>query len=466
MIRSLRNRLVMIYLAVAVVTVVIIFVLVRLSTERSLREYIVAEQVAVFSQALRHYHTKYNTLEGFWEACRMPSAAGLLPGLRPPPGVESEVFIRRGLSGVVDSAERALIPTREYAPGEIVGLEVGGERVAVEIDGHPIAWLIPDRGWGFDLSIEEERFLHQVNLTLALAALSAIALAVFVGRVLTGWSLKPVLRLNQAAQRIVRGKKRQPLQEGARDELGQLASTFNQMSAEMILADQERKRITAEITHDLSTPLQIISGYIEMLEEENVPLTPERILIIKTEIAHLRRLVSDLSMLAQVEAGALDLQLEVMHPAVLIEQVTRAYEPIASRDGIALKVDISPDTQPVKVDVGRMAQVLKNLVENALRHTPAGGMVQVGCGGINPVQIWVKDNGAGIEEADLPHIFERFYRGGKERGARPGKMGLGLAICKALVAAHGGSIQAQSAGKGQGTQVTISIPPSLFPHPH
>ena len=241
--------------------------------------------------------------------------------------------------------------------------------------------------------------------------------------------------------------------------LGSLPSTFNQMSSDLAQADQQRKRMTADITHDLSTPLQIISGYMEMLEDGEVSLTPQRIEIIKTEIEHLRRLVSDLSTLTQVEAGGLDLQLQPVQPRTLLERVYQAYQPIAARQGVDLVLQ-NPEAIPtIQVDEGRMLQVLKNLVDNALRYTPEGGRITLSATAGDGIELRVRDNGSGIEAEDLPYVFDRFYRADKARGANSGKMGLGLAICKALVTAQGGEISAESAGKGLGTSMVIRFTP-------
>jgi signal transduction histidine kinase len=220
--------------------------------------------------------------------------------------------------------------------------------------------------------------------------------------------------------------------------------------------------MTADITHDLSTPLQIVSGYVEMLEEGEVTLTPQRIEIIKTELGHLRRLVSDLSTLSQVEGGALEIQLSPVEPGKLLERVYQAYQPIAARQSVELQLAVSPGFPCISVDEGRMVQVLKNLVENALRYTQKNGTIQLSLQGSNPVQLRVQDSGTGIEPEDLPYVFDRFYRADKARGANSGKMGLGLAICKALITAQGGTITAESAGKGQGTTMLITFAP--VPH--
>jgi signal transduction histidine kinase len=334
------------------------------------------------------------------------------------------------------------------------------QAIPVQVDGKTIAWILPDTSFQFQLSAEEQVFLRRTNLAIGLAALSGVLVAVGMGFLLAGRLLKPIRMLTKASQALARGDLNQQVPVTSEDELGQLTTTFNQMSVDLDNADQQRKRMTADITHDLSTPLQIVSGYVEMVEEGEVTLTPQRIEIIKTELGHLRRLVSDLSTLSQVEGGGLEIQLAPVDPEALLERVYLAYQPIAARQGVELQLAVSPGSPRILVDEGRMIQVLKNLVENALRYTPKNGTIQLCSQGSNPVQLRVQDSGTGIDPEDLPYVFDRFYRADKARGANSGKMGLGLAICKALVTAQGGMITAESAGKGLGATMIITFAPA------
>jgi signal transduction histidine kinase len=360
----------------------------------------------------------------------------------------------------VDSNYVALLPTLGYAVGETVPREKIKQVIEVKVDGQTVAWILPDTSYQFKLSAEEELFLQRTTLAIGLAALVGVLAAVTMGYLLAGRLLKPIRMLTSASQALARGDLNQQVPVTSRDELGQLTTTFNQMSADLHHADQHRKQLTADITHDLSTPLQIISGYIEMLEDGGVALTPQRIEIIKTELGHLRRLVGDLSTLTQVESGALDMQVEAVEPAALLERVYSAYLPIAARQGIKLVLNVHPGAAKILVDEGRLLQVLKNLVENALRYTPDGGQIELGAQPGELVKLWVKDSGAGIDASDLPYVFDRFYQADKSRGETSGKMGLGLAICKALVTAQGGKIAAESHGKGFGTTMIIAFAPA------
>jgi len=377
------------------------------------------------------------------------------PDSRPP-----EMRDIRGVLGLVDAEYRALIPTFKYEVGQTVPQEMLKGAVAIKHEYQTIAWIIPDTKFQFKLSAEEELFLQRTNLAIGLAALAGVIAAVGMGIFLAGGLLKPIRRLTAASQKLAHGELDQQVPVTSQDELGQLTATFNQMSADLARADQQRKRLTADITHDLSTPLQIISGYMEMLEDGMVSMTPQRIEVIKTEVDHLRRLVSDLTTLTQVEAGGLDIQMEPVKPAALLEHIYQTYQPIADRQGVALEMKASADLPQIQVDEGRMQQVLKNLVENALRYTPDGGSIQLSAVHNGSVELRVTDSGSGIDAEDLLYVFDRFYQADKARGANTGKMGLGLAICKALVTAQGGRIAAESAGRGMGASMVITFDPS------
>lgn len=449
--RSLKSKVILSYLAVALITVLVVSALIRLTSGQSLMNLVVEQQTAALSESVISYYDSNGNLTGFAEYYFLSLRA------QPPeyqPGIPDDRFEPRdirGVHGLVDAQGYALIPSFEYQVGQLVPEVLLGEAIPVPSDGEVIAYILPDTKFQFKLSAEEEIFLQRTNLAIALAAVAGVLVALGMGYLLAGGIIKPIRRLTKASQALAQGQLDQQVPVTSQDEIGQLTSTFNHMSADLLRADQQRKRLTADITHDLSTPLQVISGYIEMLEEGEVDLTPQRFDIIKTEIEHLRRLVGDLSTLTQVEAGGLEMQLGEVQPAVLLEKVYNAFQPIAAHQGVSLALDIAKGLPLICVDEGRMLQVLKNLLENALRYTPLGGEIRLAAQLRDKVEISVCDNGAGIEPEDLPFVFERFYKADKTRGANAGKMGLGLAICKALVVAQGGEITAHSEGKDQGT---------------
>lgn len=300
-------------------------------------------------------------------------------------------------------------------------------------------------------------FMDRVNIAIAMAAATGILAAVLIGMVLAAGILKPIRKLTEASEKMAQGALGQQVDVTSKDEIGRLGESFNRMSTDLALADAERKRLTADITHDLSTPLQIISGYIEMYENGDVSLNPQQLGIIKTELENLRRLVGDLTVLTQAEGGGVEILLSPIAPNQLLEQIAQAYQPLASQQHVDLKLELDQTPAVINVDEGRMLQVLKNLMENALRHTPAGGTVTLASKVGEQVEFNITDTGDGIAAEDLPLIFERFYQADKARTGSKGKMGLGLAICKALVELQGASIRAESAGVGQGTKLTVTI---------
>jgi two-component system OmpR family sensor kinase/two-component system sensor histidine kinase BaeS len=456
--RSLQGKLIFSYLAVALLTVLVVSALIWLTSGRSFRNLVAEQQTAQLKQTVQDYYTSNGTLDGFFDYYMEFNRKDALPpqsdgGPQKPPSRDM-----RGVYGLVDAEYRAILPIPGHDIGQIVPQDSIKQSIAVEVNGQTIAWILPDTSSQFKFSAEEQLYLQRTTLAIGLAALAGVLAAVTMGFFLAGRLLKPIRMLTAASQDLARGNLEQQVPVTSHDELGQLTTTFNQMSADLLHADQQRKRMTADITHDLSTPLQIISGYVEMLEENEVTLTPQRLEIIKTEIEHLRRLVGDLTTLSQVEAGGLEIQLQSVAPAALLERVFHAYQPIAAHQGVELSLD-APDSIPdILVDEGRMVQVLKNLLENALRYTPQGGTIQLGASAAETVQLCVTDSGTGIEADDLPYVFDRFYRADKARGGNSGKMGLGLAICKALVLAQGGIISAESAGKDQGTSIVMIFP--------
>ncbi len=246
-----------------------------------------------------------------------------------------------------------------------------------------------------------------------------------------------------------------------RNQFAQLARSFNRMTEELQRADQLRRNLTADVAHELRTPLHIIQGNLEGVLDGVYEPTEEHIEATLEETRLLARLVDDLQLLSQAEAGQLPLQLEAVDVAELLADVETSFSGQADEKGIDLQVVIEGETVALLVngDAGRLDQVLSNLVANALRHTPQGGQVLLEAGRHEgDVRIIVTDTGEGIAAEDLPYIFERFWRGDVSRTHVDGAgAGLGLAIAKQLIDAHQGTIEAAST-PNVGTRFTISIP--------
>lgn len=455
---SLKAKFILSYLAVALLTVLVVSTLIRLSSGQSLMNLVVQQETADLKNAVQVYYSEFGTLEGFsnyYLFTRITDLDFRIMDRMDRPPMNREIRI---LHGLVDTNRIALLPFAGLKIGDRVTDEFMKQSIAVEVDGKTIAYILPETKYQFALNAEEQLFLRRTNRAIGLAALAGIIAAVIIGYLLAGRLIRPIRNLTTASQQLAAGDLQQQVPVTSQDELGQLTSNFNKMSADLFEADQKRKRLTADITHDLSTPLQIISGYIEMLAEQEVTLSPERIDVIKTEIEHLRRLVGDLTTLTQAESGGLEMQLQPIDPVNLLLYIHRIYEPLARQKSIELELTAEEKMSLINVDEGRMVQVLKNLMDNALRYTPSGGKIRISGETTDAVYIRISDSGEGIEAEDLPYVFDRFYRADKNRSGNNGKMGLGLAISKALVNAQGGTIAVESTGKGMGTTFVIRFP--------
>jgi len=234
------------------------------------------------------------------------------------------------------------------------------------------------------------------------------------------------------------------------------------MSNDLSRASQARKQMTADLAHDLRTPLSILRGYTEGLKEGRIDGSTKLYDIMHGEVEHLQRLVEDLRTLSLADASELTLNKRAVDPRALLERTALAYFMQAEEQGIQLKVEAAENLPSINVDTDRMTQVLNNLVSNALRYTHQGELALHAEAQGKQVVFRVSDTGSGIPAEDVPYVFDRFYRVDKSR-QREGtsydgnSSGLGLAIAKAIVEAHGGSISVQSE-VGKGTVFTIAIP--------
>jgi two-component system, OmpR family, sensor histidine kinase BaeS len=333
-------------------------------------------------------------------------------------------------------------------------VQANGRTVGYALFGPPIGR--PDDGR--DHPPPDVAFLQRVTwasaISAGIAALIALILGVLLARTLT----KPVRELTAATQAMARGALDQRVTADSRDEIGDLARSFNQMSADLARASQLRKQMTADLAHDLRTPLSILRGYTEGLQDGRLQGTPTIYTVMHGEVEHLQRLVEDLRVLSLADSGELPLNQRAVDPAALLERTGLAYIVQAEQHGVALRVEAPAALPSIMVDIDRMTQVLNNLVSNALRYTVQGEIILSAAASDEAVQLQVRDTGNGIAREDLPFIFDRFYRADKARQrGDSGTSGLGLAITKAIVEAHGGTIAVDSAPDA-GTTFTITLP--------
>lgn len=311
-------------------------------------------------------------------------------------------------------------------------------------------------------------FVNQHDLALAMVLLLfASGIAISLGYLLSVSLTSRITQLNRAAKEVAEGELSVRVPVTGQDELAELASAFNQMAAQLEMAERQQQELTSLrqelvtwVGHDLRTPLTSIRVVIEALVDGVVedPATVERYLRTAQHHIHaLSRLLDDLFEIAQLEGGRMEL---ARHPSSIrdpISDTIEAFSTLAAHRGVKLEGSIDPGVEPVLMDVPKIERVLANLVDNALRHTSAGDVVHVTASATaEAVQVEVRDTGAGIPAGDLPYVFERFYRGEEDRRRKPGNAGLGLAIAQGIVEAHGGEIGIESA-VGEGTRVWFTL---------
>ena len=300
--------------------------------------------------------------------------------------------------------------------------------------------------------------ITRLYISLIYASLGAVLASVFLGVLLARSLTRPLRELTEATEKVAKGDLEQQVPIRSKDELGELAASFNQMSSDLALSRDLRRQMTADIAHELRTPLTVVLGHTEALSEGQLPPDAETFEIIYDETIRLNRLVEDLRTLSLSDAGELHLNRHRTSPGDLLERAAAARKSEAKAKDITLQIESAVELPAVNVDPDRMTQVLVNLLDNALRYTPAGGSISLSAQRIQEgVAIIVKDTGPGIPPEDLSHLFERFYRGDKSRQREEGGTGLGLAIAKSLVESQGGQIRVESQ-LGEGATFIIELP--------
>lgn len=332
--------------------------------------------------------------------------------------------------------------------------------LAIEIDGEVVGTLVVSNSWTGALGHIELEYLQQVNQALVWGGVSAVAVALILGTFLAWRITTPVRKLTHAAENVAAGDLSGRVEIQSGDEIGQLALAFNRMADNLAQADELRRRMTADIAHELRTPLSIIRGQVEAIQDGIFPPDAEHLAPIHDETMLLNRLVEDLRTLALAEAGQLPLQRTEVDPAALVERVVAKFHPLTVAKSVTLEVDAPPELALALMDSQRIEQVLTNLLANAIRHTPAGGTVSVSARSDQDLVVEVSDTGPGIAPADLPHVFDRFWRGDKSRARDRGGAGLGLAIARQLVEAHSGRIWVESEPNA-GSTFGFALPSTL-----
>ncbi len=310
----------------------------------------------------------------------------------------------------------------------------------------------------------QQAALDRVNQAVLIGGLIALAAALVVGFFIFRAITHPIDQLTRAAQQLAQGDLSARVIVGdettrlGSDEISELGAAFNLMAGNLQQSEQVRRDMTADIAHELRTPLAVMRGNLEAMLDGVYPFDAEHLTPVLNQVNLLTRLVEDLRTLALAEAGQLPLAKRSTDLVALLQSVLTSFEAQAAAQQVTLHAEIAPNLPVIEFDPDRMQQTIGILISNALRYTPPQGSITVAARtDWAGVTIEVADTGSGIALEDLPHVFDRFYRADKSRARESGGSGLGLAIAKSLVEAHGGSITAHSE-MGRGTRFNVMLP--------
>jgi len=461
--KSLYWKLTLAFILVAAATAGLVAVFIRITTADRLNQFIIDQGRSTMEQNLVDYYTTNGTWEGLaksWDQLQMGPQSIISQGQKPqggrgPNGPNGRNF--QGVFGLANSQGVVVASDSHFPAGTRLSTDILQAGTPITVNGAVVGTLLTTNQQ-VGLNPTDALFLDRINQALVLAILVALLVALVIGFLLARTLTLPLRALTQATQRIARGELEQQVKVTSQDEIGTLAVAFNSMSQEVARVNLLRKRMTADIAHDLRTPLTVIGGYIESMRDGVLQPTQERLSLIYAEIERLQDMVGDLRMLSQVDAGELKFSPQRITPRALFERAAALFEHKAGQEGVTLRVEAADDGPEILVDEARLQQVLDNLISNALRYTPEGGTIQLqAMPDKNKVVLSIKDNGAGIAPEELPLIFDRFYRADSSRHSESGESGLGLAIVKALVEAQGGRVWAEST-VGEGTTIRLEFP--------
>jgi signal transduction histidine kinase len=326
-------------------------------------------------------------------------------------------------------------------------------------DGGSVTALIrsPSRGFLGRLSATTG-FLQSVWWQFLLVGVVAASVSLAVARQMARGMTQPLRDMASAARRMEIGDYSVRVQTRSRDEVGRLAAAFNRMSGELENLEQSRRDLVANVSHELKTPITAIRAHLENLLDGVEEPDPATLGVMLAQVERLGRLVDQLLDLSRLESGEVPLRIEALPLQSLVDDLISEIDMALPGRGVQVRNDVPVDLPALSADPERVHQVLFNLVDNAVRFTPSGGSVTVSARRRNgSVEVAVSDTGAGIPREHLPRLFERFYRADPARARGDGGTGIGLAIARSVVEAHGGQIRAESQ-PGRGSVFTFDLP--------
>lgn len=444
--RSLTSKLTLGFLAISIASISVIVVLTHLSTNREFDRFISDRYTAELVEECARYYKENGSWDGIQEA-RIGFGVD-----QSRPGGEHPLSY-----AIANTKGRIVRESYQYKMGMMVNQEALEDAAPIRNNEALIGYLLIEQRLDRTDPMQDE-FLRRLNRSLFLSAIGTILLALILGTIFSRNITRPIRELTKATHTMSDGNLGQQVPVRSRDELGELAQSFNKMSTDLARAFDLRKQMTADIAHELRTPLSLILGHAEGVHDGVLKPTRENFEIIREEAERLEHLVNDLRTLTLADAGELSMEFQLVNVNDFMRDIHTHYLTLFHQKRITLNLETAPVILKANLDPGRFAQVLNNILDNALRHTPENGRVELKTQLTeNRIQLSVKDSGEGVTSEEASHLFDRFYRVDESRTRHDGGSGLGLAIAKSIVEMHKGRIWAESE-KGKGLRVVIELP--------
>ncbi|MCH7506657.1 MAG: HAMP domain-containing protein [Proteobacteria bacterium] len=469
--RSLLSKILLSLVISVVIALLVVVLITRISLSRGMVHFIEQQEAGQLEKLVPELAELYRQ-QGDWGLLRgNPRRWGRLIRLtRPSLPNTGEAPERRRRPEFSAGARRPPLSDRLNLPRRLFLLDAQKARVAgavtsagenyrmepVEVEGKVVGWvgIVPAR---IGLPWDAQRFLNKQARALIISLVIALVLVSVVGFLLARHLSRPVIDLANVVAALTRGEYAERAVIRTRDEIGALCRDVNRLAQTLEKNQTARRRWMADIAHELRTPVAILKGEIEALEDGVRSVNAQTTTSLREEVDHLARLVDDLQTLALSDAGALNLQIESVNLSVLTRQSGEAYRARLAARGIELRLHIGEGIM-LNADPQRLKQLLHNLLENCRRYVDQGGRVSLSLAANDrTVVLSLDDSGPGLEAEHMEHLFERFYRVEGSRSRSTGGSGLGLAICRNIVETHQGNIRAENSSMG-GLGIRVELP--------
>ena len=442
---KLTTKLILAFLLVSIISSGIIVLFTRVATNREFEKFISDKYKSELVEELGRYYQQNQTWDGVEKDFKQFGRDS-----------NNHDYNRPLFFSIAEPNGKIVVAGTDRKLGEILSAEELSHCSPIQVEDKTVGVLLlamsPDR------NPMEDEFLRRLNGSIFLSAIGTIIVALFLGILLSRSITRPIRELTKATHAMADGNLNQNVNVRSRDEIGELAESFNKMSSDLSRSFNLRKQMTADIAHELRTPLSLIIGHAEGVHDGVLEPNHENFEIIREEAERLEHLVNDLRTLSLADAGELSVDFQPMNINDLMSDVYTHYISPFNQKRITLNLTSAPVILKANLDPSRFTQVLNNILDNALRYTPANGAVEMETKQVEgKIQISIQDNGEGVTPEEAAHLFDRFYRADEARNRNDGGSGLGLAIAKSIVEMHGGKIWAESE-KGKGLKIVIELP--------